>query len=186
MRETCAVAVIGSKLRDLSCGEGLQGLLADRRSPGRSAWARFPPLPGALGGLSVGGRVKELRRGQVLVTIMRLCFSHFSHRNFPMSASHSSSRRSFLQAVAATSGAAVLTSAMPRAFGYQSANDRPVFCNDRASQSRAGRSPANRSSTPDFAALVDVDENVLAANVEKTEKAQNRKTGRLQGLSQSS
>ncbi len=91
-----------------------------------------------------------------------------------MSASHSSSRRSFLQAVAATSGAAVLTSPMPRAFGYQSANDRPVFAT--IGLRNQGWTITSKSfKYADFAALVDVDDNVLAANVEKTEKAQKKK-----------
>ena len=44
-----------------------------------------------------------------------------------MSTSHQTTRRSFLQGIAATGAATVLSASTNRAFGYKSANDRPVF-----------------------------------------------------------
>ncbi len=89
-----------------------------------------------------------------------------------MAVSRSTSRRSFLQAAAATGAAAAFIPATSRAFGYQSPNDRPVFAT--IGLRNQGWEITNKSfKFADFAALADVDSNVLAANVEKTEKAQN-------------
>lgn len=83
-------------------------------------------------------------------------------------------RRSFLQAVAATGSAAAIVSSMPRAFAYQSPNERPVFAT--IGLRNQGWTITSKSfKFADFAALADVDENVLGANVEKTEKAQKKK-----------
>lgn len=91
-----------------------------------------------------------------------------------MSASHQPTRRSFLQGVAAAGAAAVVAPVSGRAAGYTSPNDRPVF----ATIGLRNQGWAITSKTfkfADFAALADVDANVLAANVEKTEKAQKKK-----------
>ncbi len=91
-----------------------------------------------------------------------------------MSKSHSIARRTFLQGVAGLGGAAIVGSSMQRAVGYQSANDRPVFAT--IGLRNQGWTITSKSfKFADFAALVDVDSNVLAENIEKTEKAQNRK-----------
>ncbi len=91
-----------------------------------------------------------------------------------MPKSHSIARRSFLQGVAGLGGAAILSSSMQRAAGYQSANDRPVFAT--IGLRNQGWTITSKSfKFADFAALADVDSNVLAENVEKTEMAQKRK-----------
>jgi predicted dehydrogenase len=97
-----------------------------------------------------------------------------------MSGSHSTnarsskSRRQFLKGAAAIGAAAVFAPKANRAFGYQSANDRPVFAT--IGLRNQGWTITSKSfKFADFAALVDVDANVLAANVQKTEMAQTRK-----------
>ncbi len=90
-----------------------------------------------------------------------------------MSNSRQTSRRGFLQGTAAVGTAAILGSSMSRAFG-QSPNERPVFAT--IGLRNQGWTITSKSfKFADFAALADVDENVLGANVEKTEKAQKRK-----------
>ena len=91
-----------------------------------------------------------------------------------MSASRQSSRRSFLQGVAAASSAAIFAPSMSRAFGYQSPNERPVFAT--IGLRNQGWSITSKSfEYADFAALADVDSNVLGVNVERTETAQKKK-----------
>jgi len=91
-----------------------------------------------------------------------------------MSSTRHPSRRSFLQAIAATGTAAAITARSPSAFAYQSPNERPVFAT--IGLRNQGWSITSKSfKFADFAALADVDENVLGANVEKTEKAQHKK-----------
>ncbi len=91
-----------------------------------------------------------------------------------MSAFRKPSRRSFLQGVAATGTAAVFAPSMGRALGYQSANDRPVFAT--IGLRNQGWTITSKSfKFADFAALADVDENVLGRNVENVEKAQKKK-----------
>ncbi len=91
-----------------------------------------------------------------------------------MSASRQSSRRSFLQGVAAASSAAIFAPSMSRAFGYQSPNERPVFAT--IGLRNQGWTITSKSfEYADFAALADVDSNVLGVNVERTEKAQKKK-----------
>ena len=91
-----------------------------------------------------------------------------------MSASRQSSRRSFLQGVAAASSAAIFAPSMSRAFGYQSPNERPVFAT--IGLRNQGWSITSKSfEYADFAALADVDSNVLGVTVERTEKAQKKK-----------
>lgn len=83
-------------------------------------------------------------------------------------------RRNFLQSVTAAGAATILSPSANRAFGYQSANDRPVFATiGLRNQGWAITSKSFRFA--DFAALADVDAKVLGDNVEKTEKAQSRK-----------
>ncbi len=86
---------------------------------------------------------------------------------------NSSSRRSFLRNVAAVGTAAAVMPAY-RALGFRSANDRPVFATIGL-RNQGWEITSKTFRFADFAALADVDANVLAANVEKTEKAQNRK-----------
>ena len=87
---------------------------------------------------------------------------------------HQSSRRNFLQGVAAATTAAVLCPSFNRAFGYTSPNDRPVFAT--IGLRNQGWTITSKSvKFADFAALADVDSRVLGENVTKTEKAQGKK-----------
>jgi predicted dehydrogenase len=91
-----------------------------------------------------------------------------------MSVSHQTTRRKFLQGVAAAGTATILCPSMDRAFGYRSANDRPVFAT--IGLRNQGWGITNKSFRfADFAALADIDSNVLGANVEKAEKKQGKK-----------
>ncbi len=91
-----------------------------------------------------------------------------------MSAARPSTRRGFLKGVAAASSAAILAPSMNRAVGYQSPNERPVFAT--IGLRNQGWTITSKSfKFADFAALADVDANVLGANVEKTEKGQGKK-----------
>ena len=90
-----------------------------------------------------------------------------------MSATSHSTRRTFLQGVAAGGAAAVLTTSSERAHGYQSANERPVFAT--IGLRNQGWAITNKSfKFADFAALADVDAKVLEANVGKTKKRQGK------------
>lgn len=91
-----------------------------------------------------------------------------------MSTSHNPSRRHFLQGIAAASSATLLLPSANRAFGYQSANDRPVFAT--IGLRNQGWEITNKSfKFADFAALADVDSKVLEQNVGKVEKGQGKK-----------
>lgn len=91
-----------------------------------------------------------------------------------MSASQQTSRRQFLQGVAAAGAASMLLPSANRAFGYVSANDRPVFAT--IGLRNQGWAITSKSfAFADFAALADVDANVLGAHVEKVEKQQGKK-----------
>ncbi|QDU27049.1 Alpha-N-acetylgalactosaminidase [Anatilimnocola aggregata] len=91
-----------------------------------------------------------------------------------MTAQPQGSRRQFLQGLAAAGTASVLLPSANRAFGYQSANDRPVFATiGLRNQGWAITSKSFRFA--DFAALADVDANVLGENVAKVEKGQGKK-----------
>jgi predicted dehydrogenase len=91
-----------------------------------------------------------------------------------MPASHQTSRRQFLQGIAAAGAAGILLPSSSRAFGYQSSSERPVFATiGLRNQGWAITSKSFKFA--DFAALADVDANVLGVNVEKVEKAQGRK-----------
>jgi hypothetical protein len=84
------------------------------------------------------------------------------------------SRRQFLQNLAAAGTAGILLPSADRAFGYQSSNDRPAFAT--IGLRNQGWAITSKSfGFADFAALADVDANVLGANVEKVEKSQGKK-----------
>ncbi len=91
-----------------------------------------------------------------------------------MSNTCQTTRRRFLQGVAAAGAASIVLPAANRAFGYQAANDRPVF----ASIGLRNQGWSITSKTipyADFVALADVDTKILADNVAKTEKKQGKK-----------
>lgn len=91
-----------------------------------------------------------------------------------MPTSRQITRRNFLQGAAFAGAASIFCPSADRAFGYQSPNDRPVFATiGLRNQGWAITSKSFKFA--DFAALADVDANVLAANVEKTEKKQGKK-----------
>lgn len=91
-----------------------------------------------------------------------------------MTSSRQTARRSFLQGMAATGTAAAFLPSLSRAAGYVSPNDRPVFAT--IGLRNQGWTITSKSfKFADFAALVDVDENVLGDNIEKTERAQKKK-----------
>ena len=91
-----------------------------------------------------------------------------------MTTSQQSTRRQFLKSTAAAGAASILIPSADRAFGYQSANDRPIFAT--IGLRNQGWTITNKSfKFADFAALADVDSKVLGANVEKTQKAQKKK-----------
>lgn len=86
----------------------------------------------------------------------------------------STSRRGFLQGVAAAGATTVFAHPSGRAFGYTSPNERPVFAT--IGLRNQGWTITSKSfQFADFAALVDVDANVLGDNVAKTQKAQKKK-----------
>ena len=91
-----------------------------------------------------------------------------------MATIHNTNRRRFLQGVTAAGAATFLSPSADRAFGYQSPNDRPVFATiGLRNQGWAITSKSFKFA--DFAALADVDANVLGSNVEKTQKKQTNK-----------
>ena len=91
-----------------------------------------------------------------------------------MTTSRQTTRRQFLKGTAAAGAASILSPSTNRAFGYKSANDRPVFGTiGLRNQGWAITSKSFRFA--DFAALADVDANVLGANLEKTKKGQRKK-----------
>ena len=79
---------------------------------------------------------------------------------------HQTSRRQFLKTTAATGAASLFLPRGQRAFGYESPNERPVFATiGLRNQGWAITSKSFKFA--DFAALADVDSNVLGDNVEK-------------------
>lgn len=91
-----------------------------------------------------------------------------------MSKSRQTTRRRFLQGVAAAGAAGVALRAPQLAFGYQSPNERPLFAT--IGMRNQGWTITDKSFRfADFAALADVDENILGANIEKTAKKQGKK-----------
>ena len=91
-----------------------------------------------------------------------------------MPSSRQPSRRKFLKGVAAAGAASVLLPSARRAWGFESANERPVFATiGLRNQGWAITSKSFKFA--DFAALADVDANVLGTHVEKVEKEQHKK-----------
>ena len=87
---------------------------------------------------------------------------------------HRTNRRRFVQGMAAAGAVTILAPNMSRAAGYRSANDRPVFAT--IGLRNQGWAITNKSFRfADFAALADVDANVLERNVERVEKRQKKK-----------
>jgi predicted dehydrogenase len=91
-----------------------------------------------------------------------------------MPTSRQTSRRQFLQEIAAAGAATFLLPSANRAFGYQSPNERPVFATIGLRNQGWGIT-SKSFAFADFAALADVDANVLGANVEKAGKQQGKK-----------
>ncbi|MCS7468500.1 Gfo/Idh/MocA family oxidoreductase [Stieleria sp. ICT_E10.1] len=90
-----------------------------------------------------------------------------------MSTSRRTTRRQILQGMAAVGAASILPSASNRAVGFESANGRPVFAT--IGLRNQGWTITQKSFRfADFAALADVDANVLGDNVEKVKKAQGK------------
>ncbi|MDB5343610.1 MAG: iolG 3 [Schlesneria sp.] len=91
-----------------------------------------------------------------------------------MATSRQTSRRQFLQGIAAAGTASILLPSPHRAFGFQSTSERPVFAT--IGLRNQGWEITNKSfGVADFAAFADVDANVLAENIAKAEKRQNKK-----------
>ena len=91
-----------------------------------------------------------------------------------MPVSRQSTRRGFLKGMTAFGAAAVFCPTASRAAGYLSPNERPVFAT--IGLRNQGWTITSKSfGFADFAALVDVDSNVLGDNVEKTERGQKKK-----------
>jgi len=91
-----------------------------------------------------------------------------------MTTSRQTSRRQFLQGIAAAGAAGILLPSANRAFGYQAASERPVFAT--IGLRNQGWAITSKSfGFADFAALADVDSNVLAENLAKVEKSQGKK-----------
>ena len=91
-----------------------------------------------------------------------------------MSNSYQTTRRQFFHGLAAAGAASILLPTAGRAFGYQTPNERPVF----ATIGLRNQGWAIMSKTfkfADFAALADVDSNVLGSNVERTQQRQGKK-----------
>ncbi len=90
-----------------------------------------------------------------------------------MSASRQTTRRGFLQGTAAAGTAAILGTSIRRAFG-QSAIERPIFAT--IGLRNQGWTITSKSfKFADFAALADVDANVLGTNVENVQHEQGKK-----------
>ena len=80
-------------------------------------------------------------------------------------------RRQFLKNSTAFGAAAILTSPIERAFGYASSTERPVFAT--IGLRNQGWAITNKTfKFADFAAMADVDENVLGANIQKAKGRQ--------------
>ena len=91
-----------------------------------------------------------------------------------MSTSRQTTRRCFLKSVTTAGMASLVLSSDRRALGYQSPNDRPVFAT--IGLRNQGWAITDKSfKFADFAALADVDSNVLGSFVDKTEQKQGKK-----------
>lgn len=83
-------------------------------------------------------------------------------------------RRNFLQTASAIGAATIFAPVAQRAYGYTSPNERPVFAT--IGMRNQGWTITSKSfKYADFAALADVDANVLGSFVDRVEKAQNKK-----------
>lgn len=83
-------------------------------------------------------------------------------------------RRQFLKGMAATGAASLFLPTGQRAFGYESPNERPVFATiGLRNQGWAITSKSFKFA--DFAAMADVDSNVLGDNLEKAKEKQGKK-----------
>lgn len=91
-----------------------------------------------------------------------------------MSVTRYPSRRQFLQGLSAAGAAGLFAPWTGAAWGFQSASSRPVFAT--IGLRNQGWAITSKSfQFADFAALADVDANVLGENVEKVQKAQGKK-----------
>lgn len=91
-----------------------------------------------------------------------------------MTTPRQTSRRQFLQGMAAAGTASILLPSSNRAFGFQSTSERPIFAT--IGLRNQGWAITSKSfGVADFAALADVDSNVLAENVSRVEKHQGKK-----------
>jgi predicted dehydrogenase len=91
-----------------------------------------------------------------------------------MQISGKTSRRRFLQGIAAAGTTIMMLPSTRRAFGFQSANDRPVFATIGL-RNQGWEITQKSFKFADFAAIADVDSKILEANVEKVEKGQGKK-----------
>lgn len=92
-----------------------------------------------------------------------------------MTTPQQTSRRQFLQGIAAAGTASILLPSPNRAFGFQSTSERPIFAT--IGLRNQGWAITSKSfGVADFAALADVDSNVLAENISRVEKHQGKKT----------
>ena len=91
-----------------------------------------------------------------------------------MSASHQATRRGFLKSVAAAGATGIILSSSRRALGFQSPNDRPVMATIGL-RNQGWAITQKTFKFADFAALADVDANVLGTFVEETEQKQGKK-----------
>lgn len=91
-----------------------------------------------------------------------------------MSADRQTSRRRFLQGMTAAGAAGLVLPSAQRAFGYQSPNERPIFATIGL-RNQGWEITQKSVRFADFAALADVDSNVLGATAEKTEQKQGKK-----------
>ncbi len=91
-----------------------------------------------------------------------------------MSASDKATRRGFLRSVAAAGATGIILSSDHRALGFQSPNDRPVMATIGL-RNQGWEITQKTFKFADFAALADVDANVLGRFVEETEKKQRKK-----------
>jgi predicted dehydrogenase len=91
-----------------------------------------------------------------------------------MSTSRQTTRRHFLQGMAAAGATAMVVPSAQRAFGFQSPNERPVFAT--IGLRNQGWAITSKSfGFADFAALADVDSKVLGTYVEKVAAKQSKK-----------
>lgn len=91
-----------------------------------------------------------------------------------MSSPRQTTRRRFLQTMATAGAASFVLPSTRRAFGYQSANDRPVFATIGL-RNQGWAITEKTFKFADFAALADVDSKVLGGYVAETEKRQGKR-----------